>query len=115
VRFSWHDYPPTYLPGGAKYLDTEYILLIEPVNGLPEDYTSHNLSDTFDSVLYNAESNQAPSRVPTRLKLNVDASETVRLGGAALICAVSNPATISTPNSASLLPIITAIWKINAR
>ncbi|HEY0073026.1 MAG TPA: DUF2163 domain-containing protein [Abditibacteriaceae bacterium] len=58
-----------------------YFLLIEPVNGLPEGYTSHDLSHTINGVLYDAESNQAPSRVPTRLKLNTDASETVMLGG----------------------------------
>lgn len=59
-----------------------YFLLIEPVNGAPEGYTSHDLSHEIAGVLYDSESNQAPSRIPTRLKLNVDAIETTMLFGA---------------------------------
>src|SRR5688572_6132545 len=59
-----------------------YFLLIEPLNGLAEGYTAHDLSHVIDGVTYDAESSNAPTRIPTRLKLNVDALETQMLFGA---------------------------------
>lgn len=66
-------------------LETTYafFLLITPVGGPAEGYTSHDLSHEIDGVTYDAESAQAPARVPTRLKLNTDAAESVFLGGGA--------------------------------
>lgn len=58
-----------------------FFLRIEPLHGAAEGYTGHDLSHTIDGVLYDAESSQAPARVPTRLKLNTDAAETIMLAG----------------------------------
>lgn len=49
---------------------------------MPEGYTSHDVSHTIDGVFYDAESSQAPARVPTKLKLERLSTETTMLLGA---------------------------------
>lgn len=65
-------------------LETSYafFLLIEPLRGVPEGYTSHDLSHTIDGVVYDAESGQVSTSIPARLQLDAeDGPDVIFIGG----------------------------------
>lgn len=65
-----------------KFETTEAIFLkVEPIGGPPIGFTSHDQSHTIDGIFYDAESSNAPARIPAKLKMGVDTAETIFLPG----------------------------------